>query len=1260
MRRRDRNAVGKGLAPLSKAKCLKITSRTVAIREEPGKYSKILCQLTSGIYAPSDVEKLVEGIMWYKLPCGWLCSMDSNGYESCVVAPDSEGQRMWAAEFDKRRRIAGAVTAMLTRSYSLDNARRVAKSINKYVLSDEMAPMMNLPDVSIEDLMVGISSASGLRQGEVLELLKIAACQQCNPPKALKDIAADVLELIEMRPTLWIKTDRNVLETLDVRSKNDQFVMAAARGNVSMFDQFLAVGQELAAVHSELKYTALHAAADFGQDQIAKRLIGMGLSTDIRDARKGQTPLHFGGQGGRSHICQLLLAAGADRSITSYKGKLAYELAADQGFVECAEILKTPPPAVQFVAITDFTTRTISLRWEPPVVDTQFAARITEYIIEWSPVGHFSVVGHGDRFLSKTPTFTLRGVRPATGHGFVILCNSPAGLSQPSSKIIQFTKPSPPDRPPTVEMLRVTTNGIYLAWLPPKHTNGAKLDRYQLELVETSKGALIEDRERQAAERRRQAKLDKLERKKLLRLSGMGPVTPLRGESSSAGMGSLGGGSNTHGDDDDDDDDGEGGDEDDEDEDEGWDEGDDEEKDEAPQTKQANHATQARGGSDQVSLSSSLKDQGSVAVPRDDAGGNDRNHRVFKVSATTLSKQCMGLELWKPYQCRVRCHNSLGYSAWSDWIGPVTPQPGVYVLDFDRENRALRVGWFKPMLSAARKVTGYEVQLCNVLGPVLATIPVFADTADKASIVARNVGLVWRTLSSDVSINEFNVQELKAGSKYQVRVRCQVDRQWLDWSLGLLSDIILMPACAPERPNGLRPALRLMAGLDLDHAEAEEAASDLVADSLEDAATATATATATTTATTTTVAAAPRSGQPASDFEITHDTIRLQWVNGISNGSPVAEYQLELCRVREYRASEVAQAEIAAGVDYSNLRMLEPGAGGGAGAEEGGGEEEDGGDNDDDEEEEEEEGEGGEEGDEEGGKEKDAQPAAVPAEPTLAWKDYSHRASLLGPQAFLVRGLFPGGSYIFRLRVRNEHGFSPWSLASPIITTFPCLPVGRPEVLKCLPYHVYLRWNEQGDGKFMGLTNLEHEVQIGKVPSGESQLTYAVSWQAADTSSAPEWGRLQQADKERHAEAQAAHATEAAAHARVRQELAALQAERAALEDKEHEEEFVDETRDERAARQKAEALQHAARQGARSEAEKRKGTGGGGGDDHDNDDDDDGPGPPPPMPKFVGVMINNLSPGTDFCARVRVRTVLGWSTWSEVSETFRTLSQNT
>ena len=49
--------------------------------------------------------------------------------------------------------------------------------------------------------------------------------------------------------------------------------MAAGQGDMEKFEECLANGQELAALHSELKYTAVHAAADFGAEEPLKWLI---------------------------------------------------------------------------------------------------------------------------------------------------------------------------------------------------------------------------------------------------------------------------------------------------------------------------------------------------------------------------------------------------------------------------------------------------------------------------------------------------------------------------------------------------------------------------------------------------------------------------------------------------------------------------------------------------------------------------------------------------------------------------------------------------------------------------------------------------------------------------------------------------------------------------------------------------------------------------------------------------------------------------
>jgi len=432
-RSRDRRAfTGTGgglLAPVqSKKKTIKISSRTVAVRVEPNKYADILCQLQCNIYVQSNDEKVVEGVAWLQTPCGWVCSMDNNGFLCYTLSNDVEANKAWAAEFDARRRIAGAITALLTRSHSLPNARRVSRAILNHIQGPTARPLVNVPDVSLEDLVVGLAASTGLRQAEVLEFMRITASKQCNPVKALKDIATDVNDLISMRPTLWIKSDLSVLETMDIKSKNDRFVMAAARGDMVLFEKFLAMGQELAALHSDLKYTAIHAAADFGQEDMVKRMISTGISLNIRDARKGQTPLHFAGQSGRSAIAQLLLAAGADKAIPNYKGLLAYEIADDQGNFETREILKYSPPEIQFVSVINTTTQSIrfetdnthkhaplhtcflthpythhsttpiysnnthSIKWDPPIVHEHMHARVLSYVVEWTPVGNFMKV----------------------------------------------------------------------------------------------------------------------------------------------------------------------------------------------------------------------------------------------------------------------------------------------------------------------------------------------------------------------------------------------------------------------------------------------------------------------------------------------------------------------------------------------------------------------------------------------------------------------------------------------------------------------------------------------------------------------------------------------------------------------------------------------------------------------------------------------------------------------------------------------------
>ena len=1090
---RDRDR-GRGRAAAVKKKIIEVTSRAVAVKDEPEKYAETICQLQKGVFLTVTEEKTIEGVLWMEVVCGWLSGVDNMGYQCYEVSSEASANKAWANEYNNRRRIAGAVAAMLTRSHAIHNAQRVARSINNHVHRPVSVKLVNLPDVSTEDLMVGLATAQGLRQAEVLEFMKIAASQQCNPPKALKDMANEVNDLMNMRPTLWIKEERNVLETVDVKLRNDQFIMAAARGDIKSIDKFMAMGQELSALHSELKYTALHAASDFGHAEIVKKLIRTGISVNVRDARKGQTPLHFAGQGGRPEVLRLLLEAGADRTIASYKGQLPFELADEQGNFESREILKHPPPAVQYVTVSKVTTTSVTIRWDAPIIHESQHSRVSDYVLEWIPVGKASDVGYGDRFYTSKLEYRVNNLRPSSGHGFAIYSRSPAGWSQPSSKLIQFTLPSQPDAPPPPEMLRLSTNAIYLAWHPPAHDNGAKVDMYQLELIDCEMGKEVDAREDAEKQRIATAKAAlRAARKRRERNLVYGGLESVDGEDEV--------GEDEEGDEDFDDDD---------DEEEQFDAKHEEyDKFENSTEEQDSLAEPSLVFSVEANTSaaSSLSDGGTVPNPPLKAGGMNMLHRIFKhKQVLTRRKQCMGLEPFRPYQCRVRCHNELGYSGWSEWIGPIVPQPGVYVLEFNREERSARIGWFRPILSNGRKVQFFEAQLARLDGPISREISVYGEVHP----VERASPLEYATLQSDLTTNELVLKDLQAGSRYIVRVRYQVnDGAWSDWAIAFSSDPILVPACAPESPFHIRPALKPpkdLSSLVISTTETCEEENDdfvehetnLAKIGLDEIST-----------TSQSLVEVDEDGEAI--YEVKHDEIIIQWTNGVTNGSPALEFKVEMAKLRDYTQADMDGAFAAAhDPDHKPFNSSQSVASFGATMT---APEQDenilikvkkpsrGSDSE------------AESGDDEQIDEPEVltslklvseeltAPVNLALAELLKWRDVTREGNMMGPAAFRMPGLIPGSSYIFRAKVRNEYGWSPMSSSSVVISTFPCTPPGQPEALDINSNFFYLRWNES-DGDALGLTNLEFDVQIGKIPLGERARANTLMWLKANTRAA--------------------------------------------------------------------------------------------------------------------------------------------------------------
>jgi hypothetical protein len=471
---------------LAKKQTIKVISRGLPVRSEPARMGHILCTLHAGYILQYTEEVLHEEIVWIKVSSGWICSRDTNGFASFESVSEKEGHAFWALEYDRRKRISAAIGAMLTKSLSLSEARRFSQGLvtlaNNFIKSGKS--LIGLPDVSLDDVLVGINGAVGLRQREVFEFIKITASQQSSPMKCIVEMCNEIESILALRPTLWVKNKLGILTTNDLNIHNNKFIMAAAKGDIATLSKCLEMGQELGVLHSELQYTALHSAADFGSTEAVEMLLKTGLSPNIKDAKYGQTALHFAASSGRSKIATLLISYNADRTIPNYRGVLPFEIANEQGYVECRDILKYPPPEIQHASIVNCTHTSITVEWTPPILKEKLHSKILNYIVEWVPLDK-AKYGHGQQFETTETTFTVNNLHPASGHSFVFYSRSISGVSKHSTcMLIHFTLCTVPDQPAKVELLKVTKNGMLLNWHDPESDNGANLLLWELEIVD--------------------------------------------------------------------------------------------------------------------------------------------------------------------------------------------------------------------------------------------------------------------------------------------------------------------------------------------------------------------------------------------------------------------------------------------------------------------------------------------------------------------------------------------------------------------------------------------------------------------------------------------------------------------------------------------------------------------------------------------------------------------------------------------------------
>jgi hypothetical protein len=151
---------------------LKIAVKAVAVRVSPQKVAPVICQLNQGIYVLQIDDMEVDSLLWLQVGCGWICSVDGSGAVTFVVSTEAEAHKSWSLEFDNRRNISQAIASLLTRSYGLIDARRLSRSILSHAKTNAGKKLMNVLDVSVEDLLIGLKSSTGLRQNELLDFIR--------------------------------------------------------------------------------------------------------------------------------------------------------------------------------------------------------------------------------------------------------------------------------------------------------------------------------------------------------------------------------------------------------------------------------------------------------------------------------------------------------------------------------------------------------------------------------------------------------------------------------------------------------------------------------------------------------------------------------------------------------------------------------------------------------------------------------------------------------------------------------------------------------------------------------------------------------------------------------------------------------------------------------------------------------------------------------------------------------------------------------
>ena len=423
---------------------------------------------------------------------------------------------------------------------------------------------------------------------------------------------------------------------------------------------------------------------------------------------------------------------------------------------------------------------------------------------------------------------------------------------------------------------------------------------------------------------------------------------------------------------------------------------------------------------------------------------------------------------------RAICKNEFGWSRWGQWVGPFTPQEGVVIRQFGVG--WLKIGWVEPILSNGRTVTKYEVQMCRPSGAMSSNVSVYQGSKEERRAKNGAVMYDFSTVGDEYLVPEAVILDLLPGKKYQFRVRPCIENEWNSWENCLLSDVLTVPSAAPDVPHHvqaillpefrnpdtemIKPLCVSIDSLDMEKGgikttDSTEKSDDILKKTLSSSKSVQSLRNK---VDSTSGHAEDLLERHVNRHAISHNSIDIQWVNGVPNGSTIQEVEVQAAKIREYHVDDIEKASKAAGTEVTWDQALAQSYSEGKGMD----------------------------------------------MEDLPWANISDEGSFLSTQGFRASGLVSGASYVFRVRQRNDVHWSSFSKASKVITTLIAAPPRAPEIIMVAPGHVIAEWKISADASFI-FSTLRSDLRIAYLETEGSSVTSETEQVIENASNELDW-----------------------------------------------------------------------------------------------------------------------------------------------------------